>query len=271
MSVTAVQVKELREKTGVGMMDCKKVLTEAAGDFELAIKLLRERGLSAASKKADRSTNEGRIFTLLDTAKKKGVIVELGCETDFVGSNDAFIQMGNDIAKALLEQNITTQDALPTLQVNGKLYTDLLSENVLKLGENLSVKRVEVIATEGQLSAYTHMNGKIGVLINFSKSVEDELGRDIAMHAAATSPQYLNQTAVPASEVEAEREIIRTQIRQEGKPETMIEKIAEGKIGKFFKDICLVEQAFVKDQTQSIQQILPQGVEITHFVRYAQV
>jgi elongation factor Ts len=270
MSVSALQVKELREKTGVGMMDCKKVLGEANGDLEVAIKLLRERGLSAANKKADRSTNEGRIFASVNHAGNKGVIIELNCETDFVGSNEAFIKMGQDISNSLLEQNVKTVDALENLNVTGKSFKEFLSENILKLGENMGVKRLEVIETSGALASYTHMNGKIGVLVEFSQAVTDELGKDVAMHAAAANPLYLKKEEVPASEVEAEREIIRTQIRQEGKPEAMVDKIAEGKIGKFYKDICLIEQVFVKDPSKTIQQILPQNMQIVKFVRYAQ-
>lgn len=270
MSVSALQVKELREKTGVGMMDCKKVLGEANGDFELAIKLLRERGLSAANKKADRSTNEGRIFAAVNAAGNKGVILELNCETDFVGSNEAFIQMGEEIANSLLSQAVNTLENIEALTVGQKSFKEFLSDNILKLGENMGVKRLELIETTGGLASYTHMNGKIAVLVEFSEAVSQEIGKDVSMHIAAASPLYLTKEEVPAAEVEAEREIIRNQIRQEGKPEAMVDKIAEGKIGKFFKDICLVDQAFVKDPSKSVQQILPATTQIVKFVRYAQ-
>jgi elongation factor Ts len=269
-TITASAVKELREKTGVGMMDCKKALQQTNGDFEEAIKYLREKGLSAASKKADREALEGRISTAIDASGKFGVIVEVNCETDFVAKNDSFVSFTDDLAQALLKaEDIKSVEDLTRLTVNGKSVQDVVSETVLKVGENVRVKNLDSIKTEGCLASYIHMNGKIGVLVEFSAEVDDQVGRDIAMQIAAVNPSYITRDQVPSLDTENEANIIRTQALNEGKPEKIIDRLVEGKLNKYYKEICLIEQVFVKDQEKTINQVLPSGVTVNSFKRYA--
>lgn len=267
MEITASLVKELREKTGVGMMDCKKALNHSEGDFEKAIVYLREKGLAAISKKSDRDTKEGNIFIATDSAGQKAVILEVNCETDFVATNTDFAQFGNTLAQSALTQGISSAEALTGSVINGKNYSELLSEAILKLGENITLKQLNTISA-AQIASYVHMNGKIGVVVGFAKAIDAELGRDIAMHIAASAPQYLNQSQVPAEELEKEKDIIRNQAINEGKPAEIAEKMVAGRIQKFYKDICLLDQAFVKDNEQTVAKVVGQS-EITGFYRYA--
>ena len=269
MSISAESVKALREKTGVGMMDCKKALEHAQGNFEEAIKYLREKGMSAATKKSDRSTNEGRIFIALAADKTTGGILELNCETDFVSSNDAFIGLGDTIVQHILTQRGTSLEALQNSTISGQPFSTYLSEAVLKLGENITVKQFQLIESAASLSSYVHMNGKIGVLVEFSAILDQEIGRDIAMHVAATSPQYVKKEEVPEAEVEKEKDIIRNQSLNEGKPAAILDKVVAGKIGKYFKDICLIEQEFIKNSDQTVQQVLAGKANVVRFVRYS--
>ena len=269
MEISASLVKDLREKTGVGMMDCKKALAHSNGNFEEAIKYLREKGLSAASKKSDRATQEGKVFTALSADSTQGVIVEVNCETDFVANNQAFLDLGTGIAEALLNSSISTLDGLAALSIQGKAVIEVLSEAVLKLGENISVKRFDRFTQAGQLASYIHMNGKIGVLVSFNGSVDPTLGRDIAMQIAASQPLYVCQEEVPAAEVERESDIIRNQAINEGKPAAILDKVVAGKISKFFKDICLIEQVFIKDQDKTIKQLLSGSTTVVKFSRYS--
>lgn len=264
MSITASMVKELREKTGVGMMDCKKALVQTEGNLDDAIKYLREKGLAAAAKKADREATEGRIVT--NVAANKGVIVEINCETDFVAKNDQFTEFGQKVGAAVLSSDSTNVE---TLEVDGKALKDFTSEYVLKLGENLKVNKVEVIKSQGTITDYVHMNGKIGVLVNFSGNIEAELGKDIAMHIAAIVPQYLKKEDVPEEIINNEKEIIKKQALNEGKPEKIIENIVNGRVSKFYKETCLLEQAFVKDDKKAIKDILPKDITIDSFIRYS--
>ncbi len=256
MEITATLVKELREKTGVGMMECKKALSESQGDLEKAIQYLREKGIATASKKSDRHASEGSIFTLIKG--DKGVILEVSCETDFVAKNDDFQRLGHSLCEAVLAGNIKTVEEIPTAKI---------TELVLKLGENISVRRMQVLG--GELCDYIHLNGKIGVMVEFSKKVSEELGKDVAMHVAAANPQYLKRDQVPAKEVETEKEIIRNQALNEGRPAQVVDKIVEGRVAKFFKDVCLLEQPFVKDQDKTIQKLFPADTTINQFVRYS--
>jgi elongation factor Ts len=270
MEITASQVKELREKTGVGLMDCKKALAQSNGVVDDAVKYLRERGLAAAAKKADRSATEGRVFTGI--VGNKGVIVEVNCETDFVASNDAFKGCGEAIIKTTLgSDDISDIDKLKSSEIDGKTYKAFVSEIVLKVGENVDAGKLTVINTDGQLFDYVHMNGKIGVLVEFNKAVSAELGKDVAMHIAATNPSHVSSDAVSADEVAKETEIIRNQALNEGKPEQIVEKIVEGRIAKYYKEVCLLEQVFVKDQDKTIKQLMPEGVTVSSFTRYSLV
>ena len=269
MSISAADVKALREKTGVGMMDCKKALSQSNGDVDAAVKYLREKGLAAASKKAERSTNEGSVFTIVSSDSTKGMILELNCETDFVSGNEQFKELGTEIATTALNSNVDSIDALSNLVISGKDFKQYLSDAVLRLGENLTVKRLELISAESLVS-YVHMGGKIGVMVGFSGDV-GEVGTDIAMHTAAAAPSYLTREEVPSADLDSEREILKKQVLAEGKPENIVDKIVEGKIGKFYKENCLVEQGFVKDPSQAIKDVVPEGVSITLFRRYSMV
>jgi len=269
MAITASLVSELRSKTGVGMMKCKEVLTETGGDIEKAVVLLREKGLAAASKKSDREAKDGRVFTMVDGSK--AAILELNCETDFVSSNDDFSVLGTTLVKAALAQGLGSKEVFDVAIVDGTLVTDLLATYVLKLGENIQVGQVSYIEGTGSVADYIHSNGKIGILIEFTGQVDAELGKDIAMQVAAASPRYIKPEDVDASEVEQEKAIIMKQCADEGKPAEIAEKIVIGRIKKFYKEICLLEQAFIKDGDKTVQQMLPDGVTIASFKRYSLV
>ena len=269
MSITASQVNELRSKTGVGLMDCKKVLVETNGDIDDAVKKLREKGLAKAAKKSDRSTTEGRIFVHSDKSKTNAVILELNCETDFVGSNEIFSQCGADIATAILTHSINTLDELNKSSINNMTYSDFISDYVVKLGENISVKQFQLVSNQTFIETYIHMNGKIGVLVAFDTAIESELSKGVAMHVAAANPAYLSVDDVDSTEIKNEKEIIRSQSLKEGKPEAILDKIVEGRLSKYFKEICLLEQAYIKDDKQSIKAILPNNSSIISFARFS--
>lgn len=268
--VTASLVKELREKTGVGMMDCKKALAETNGDFEAAITYLREKGLAAAAKKSDRETKEGRVFVSVSADGTRASVVEINCETDFVANNDAFLEFGNVVAAEVLANNYSDVSAVEAASINGKPFQTFVSEAVLKLGENLGVRRVDLL-DGASVSSYIHSNGKIGVAVAFTGAVDAELGKDIAMQVAAAAPICARPEEVPTEELEKERSIVRAQLINEGKPEAMVDKIVDGKIGKYYKEVCLLEQTFVKDQEKTVKQILPAGVTVSRFIRFSLV
>ncbi len=268
MAVTAEQVKELREKTGVGMMDCKNALAQSEGDFEKAIQILREKGLSAAAKKSDRSTNEGRIFTALSADKTQGIVLEVNCETDFVAGNDQFHAFGQSVANALLTSSISSIEGLGQLNLNGRNLSDILPDTVLKLGENITFKQFKKVQDKC-VADYVHMNGKIGVLVTFNAAVSEEMGRGVAMHVAAVNPPYIRQEEVPSADLETERNLIKSQVLREGKPENIVDKIVEGKLGRFYKENCLLEQDFVKDPEVVIKNYLPQGTTVNQAIRFS--
>ncbi len=266
MEITASLVKELREKTGVGMMDCKKALSETGGNFEEAIKYLREKGLSAAAKKSDRETREGKIVTAVSSDGIAGAIVEVNCETDFVANNESFGEFGAAIANAVLTQSLETVTALESASIAGRSLQDVTSEAVLKLGENIGVKRVERV-TGQSIAQYVHTNGKIGVVVAFDGIVPAETGKDVAMHIAASAPTCIRRDEVSSADLEKEAEIIKAQAKNEGKPDAIIEKLVTGKIGKYYKEVCLLEQEFVKDPSKTVGSILPEGRTVTRFIR----
>jgi len=267
MTITAEMVKNLREQTGVGMMDCKKALTESSGDIEAAVKYLREKGMSAAAKKSDRSTNEGRVFTAIADDKSQALILVVNCETDFVAGNDAFKTFGAQVAKAALEQGVSSVEGLESVTVNGQALKQVTAETVLKLGENITYGNCELLSSK-TISDYIHINGKIGVVVGFDGTISDETAKDVSMHIAASNPLYLNTEEVPQSDVDKEKDIIASQARNEGKPDQVIEKIVQGRINKFYGEICLLEQPFVKEPKQKVKDILPSGVSVSKFYRF---
>jgi elongation factor Ts len=269
MAITAALVKELREKTGVGMMDCKKVLEETNGDIESAIKSLREKGLSKAAKKSDRSTKEGRVVAY--TNNNSAVLMELNCETDFVASNENFKALGQSIAKAISENKPSDVEQAKELEVNGSKISELISDAVLQLGENINIGQFKVMTSTGSFAEYEHTNGKIGVVVEFTGQVDKEIGRDIAMQVAAMNPPYVSSDQVPASDLDNEADILRKQAISEGKPEQVVEKIIQGRLSKFYKENCLVEQVFVKDPEKTIKSLLPENTTVAAFDRFSLV
>ena len=256
--ITAKMVKELREATGAGMMECKKALTEAEGDFEKAVDVLRTHGLAKAAKKAGRATNEGRVnVAVCKNDARKGAVVEVNCETDFVALTDKFQDYCDTFTRAVVHNNPATVDELLESEYEGEKVGDALTEAIHIIGENMQIsnfKRLEIDGT-GALVPYIHMNGRIGVLVGFTFDNEamatDErflaMGKDVAMQIAATNPVSLDKESVPADIREHEFEIYKAQAAESGKPENIQEKIATGRMEKFYKENCLVEQEFVKD------------------------
>ena len=258
MAFTAKDVKELRERTGCGMMDCKKALTETDGDFEKAIEYLREKGLAAATKKAGRIAADGMVLATVDKENKLGVVVEVNSETDFVAKNEMFREFVADVAAVVAKENpATVEELLTKAMPNGDTVEAALQEKILVIGENLKIRRF--VRYEGPCVAYIHAGGTHGVLVNFEVSDEvfanpafEAYGKDIAMQIAAANPSYLNKEEVPAEVLEKEKEILTQQAINEGKPAAIAEKMVAGRIAKYYKENCLVEQAFVKDDKQSI-------------------
>lgn len=268
--ITAEQVKSLREKTGAGMMDCKKVLTETDGDMEKAMELLRERGIAKAAKKSDRIAAEGLVYALVSEDKKVGAVVEVNAETDFVAKNQEFRDFVADVAKQIVEKNPADVEALleqESIVVPGKTVKEVLTDKIATIGENMSIRRFVRYESEGLVGSYIHGDGKIGVLVDMPKG-DDTLAKDICMQIAAARPEYLNETEVPADVLEKEMEILKAQAMNEGKPAEIAEKMVKGRIGKFYSEICLVDQAFVKNPDIKIKDLLAQsGADIVRFTR----
>ena len=261
MAFTAKDVQMLRERTGVGMMDCKKALTAADGDMDKAIDFLREKGLAAAAKKSGRSASEGVVYAYNDESAKVAVLVEVNSETDFVAKNDKFIAFVEDVAKTIVASNPADVDALLNCTIAGSNETVLasLQDKILTIGENIKIRRF--VRTEGIAATYVHGGGRIGVLVEFDTTDEaaanasfKELGKDVAMQIAAINPLFLNKDSVPAETVEHEKAILTEQAINEGKPAAIAEKMVIGRIAKYYKENCLVEQAFVKNGDVTVQQ-----------------
>ena len=269
--ITASQVKELREKTGAGMMDCKKVLTETNGDEEKAIELLRERGMSKAAKKSGRVAAEGLVATYISADKKIGAVVEVNAETDFVAKNEEFKAFVADVAKQVVEKAPTTVEDLlsqESIAEAGKTVQEVLTGKIATIGENMSIRRFERFSSEnGTITSYVHGEGKIGVLVDMENATE-EVAKDVCMQIAAAKPEYLDRESVPADRVEKEMEILKAQAMNEGKPAEIAEKMVQGRIGKFYGEICLVEQPFVKDPDQKVGKMVEaNGAKIVRFAR----
>ena len=259
MAFTAQDVKELREMTGCGMMDCKKALTEADGDKDKAVELLREKGLATAAKKAGRIASEGIVKAYVDG--NVGVLVEVNSETDFVAKNDEFLTFVDNVAKTVAENNPADVEALKELKMSGSDTTvgEELTAKIAKIGENMNIRRF--VRFEGAVCSYIHGGGRIGVLVKFDTDCADKDGfadfaKDIAMQIAAAGAQYLDKDAVPTEVVEKEKEILSVQALNEGKPANIVEKMVLGRINKFYKEVCLVEQEFIKDSDMSVSKYI---------------
>ncbi len=269
--ISASQVKELREKTGAGMMDCKKVLTETDGDFEKAIELLRERGIAKAAKKSDRIAAEGLVETYISEDGKVGAVVEVNAETDFVAKNDEFKNFVKDVARQVVEKAPTSVEELlaqNSITEPDKTVQEVLTNKIATIGENMSIRRFERFETSNMLESYIHGEGKIAVLVEMENATP-ELAKDVCMQIAAAKPEFLDRDSVPQERVEKEMEILKAQAMNEGKPAEIAEKIVLGRIGKFYGEICLVEQEFVKDPDIKVGKLVEsKGAKIVRFARF---
>ena len=280
-AVTATMVKELREMTGAGMMECKKALVEAEGDMDKAVDVLRTRGLAAVAKKAGRATNEGVVMTVVSEDATAGAVIELNCETDFVAINDKFKAYAEKIARAALASKAADVEALLAADAEGETVEAVVTDAIHTIGENIKLSRVKVVEA-GAVSTYIHGGGKIGVLVQFDVEGIDvscpefvQYGRDVAMQVAAAAPVAANRGAVDPAVVEHEMGIYKAQAAESGKPAAIQEKIAQGRMEKFYKESTLTEQAFVKDPDQTISQYTAQvakslggQIKIVDFVRF---
>jgi elongation factor Ts len=273
MGISAAEVKELRERTGAGMMECKKALEETGGDMEAAIDLLRSRGAAKAAKRAGRQATEGAVAS--HVANGVGALVELNCETDFVARTEDFRRLANKLAEHVA-QYATELDgqaggeavADQPFMGGDRTVADVVTAVSAKTGENVVVRRVARFQTEGgQVGSYIHMTGKIGVLVELGGPAEGDLARDVAMHAAATRPLAVTAEEIPPAVVERERAVYLEQVRQEGKPEVIQEKIVEGKLQKFYKEQALVDQPFVRDPDRTVGELVGE-VGVQRFVRF---
>ena len=266
MAITAAMVKELREKTGAGMMDCKKALTATDGDAAKAVDWLREKGIAKAEKKAGRVAAEGAVGAFVAADGKTGCVVEINCETDFAAGNDQFKELLAKVAEHIVATKPADMDALNDSEIEGKKVSTLITEATATIGEKISLRRFACYETEGRLASYIHMGGKIGVLVNMTGG-DEQLGKDIAMQIAAAAPMAVDRDGVDASALEHEKEVLRKQAEEEGKPANIIERMVEGRINKFYKEVCLNEQIFVKDSEKTIKDVLG-GVKVTEFTRF---
>ena len=280
MAFTAKDVQALREKTGCGMMDCKKALVETDGDMDAAIEFLREKGLAQQAKKASRIAAEGLVLSA--AYGNVGVVVELSSETDFVANSDIFKELVGKVAKVIADQNPADVDALLACSENGVTVADMIQEVFLAVRENIKVRRFE--RYEGVVSTYVHAGGKIGVMVKFDTTAADndtfkEMAKDVAMQIAAVNPQYLSKESVPADVVEHEKNILVAQMKEDpkmaNKPEQVLGKIVEGRMGKFFSETCLLEQEFVKDGDYTVAKYIASkakeigsDISVVSFVRF---
>ena len=280
MAVTAQMVKELREATGAGMMDCKKALTEADGNMERAVDILREKGLSKAAKKADRVAAEGLVTIKTNADNTVAAIVEVNSETDFVAKNQDFKDFVADVAEMVLEGDVADVEALlASNHKEGKALKDVLNDRVATIGEKLDVRRFERIATNGKVAGYIHGGGKIGVVVELATDSNDErvltLGKDIAMQVAAMNPKYISRDDVDPEYIAHETEVLTQQALNEGKPANIVEKMVVGRLNKELKEVCLVDQVFVKDSELTISKLIAKvakevasDISIASMVRY---
>lgn len=274
MSITASLVKELREKTGVGMMDCKKALVETDGNIEKAIEYLREKGLAKAEKKAGRVAAEGLTSVVVNG--NQAVLLEVNCETDFVAKNDDFKQFINNLAEHLLAKKPGSVENALVQQLNdgGQTIQEVIHALISKIGENINFRRFQLVnkTNNEAFGAYVHMGGTISVLTVLSNTSNDTLAKDVSMHAAAMNPRFISKEEVSEDVIAKEREVLKQQALNEGKPENIVEKMVEGRLSKFYKEVSLLEQDFVKDPDLTVQKFLDKegkDITVTDFYRYA--
>lgn len=267
--ITASLVKELRERTGAGMMDCKKALTQTDGDIEAAIDYLRENGIAKAAKKADRIAAEGLSY--IEVKGNKAVILEINSETDFVAKNEKFVALVKNVAEAILAAEPATLEEALQVEAQGGTVEAVINEGIATIGEKLSLRRFEVVSkTDADaFGAYSHMGGRIGVLTLVEGSTDEEAAKDVAMHIAALAPKYLDESEVPADVLEHEKKVLTEQALNEGKPANIVEKMIVGRINKFLEEITVVKQKFVKDDSFTVEKfVASKGGKLAKFVRY---
>lgn len=267
--ITASLVKELRERTGAGMMDCKKALTQTDGDIEAAIDYLRENGIAKAAKKADRIAAEGLAY--IEVKGNKAVILEINSETDFVAKNEKFVALVKNVAEAILAAEPKTLEEALQVEAQGGTVEAVINEGIATIGEKLSLRRFEVVSkTDADaFGAYSHMGGRIGVLTLVEGSTDEEAAKDVAMHIAALAPKYLDESEVPADVLEHEKKVLTEQALNEGKPANIVEKMIVGRINKFLEEITVVKQKFVKDDSFTVEKfVASKGGKLAKFVRY---
>ena len=266
--ISASTVKELREITGAGMMDCKKALTETNGDIEKAIEYLREKGISKAAKKSSRVAAEGVVAAFVSEDAKTGAVIEVNAETDFVSKNEEFVAFVNKLVEIVAVKAPKDVEELKTMEFeNGKTVEEVLTEKIATIGENMSIRRFERIETDNLVGKYIHGNGQIAVLVEL-KGGNQEVAKDVCMQVAALNAEFLDESQIPADRVEKEKEIITQQTINEGKPANIAEKIAEGRLKKYFEELCLVHQKFVKDSSKTVSEYVKEnGGEIVKFYR----
>jgi elongation factor Ts len=283
MAITAKMVGDLRKKSGAGMMDCKKALTEANGDEEKAIEILRKKGLASADKKGDRNAAEGLVNVEVGEAHKVATISEVNCETDFVARNADFQGFVSNTTKHIQVTESSDVETFLSTDFNGAKFEETLKETIGKIGENIVVRRFQTIKAgeNGVVNGYIHMGGKVGVVVAAACDSDETAAhiadaiKDVAMHVAAMNPKYLNETQIPAEDIEKEKEIAAAQLEKEGKPANIIDKILPGKLKKFYSDSCLVKQAFVKDDKKSVEEYVSSVAKevngtatVVEFIRY---
>ena len=267
--ITASLVKELRERTGAGMMDCKKALTQTDGDIDAAIDYLRENGIAKAAKKADRIAAEGLSY--IEVKGNKAVILEINSETDFVAKNEKFVALVKNVAEAILAAEPATLEEALQVEAQGGTVEAVINEGIATIGEKLSLRRFEVVTKSDAdaFGAYSHMGGRIGVLTLVEGSTDEEAAKDVAMHIAALAPKYLDESEVPADVLEHEKKVLTEQALNEGKPANIVEKMIVGRINKFLEEITVVNQKFVKDDSFTVEKFLAsKGGKLAKFVRY---
>jgi len=268
--ITADLVKQLREKTGAGMMDCKKVLTETDGDMEKAAELLRERGIAKAAKKSGRIAAEGLVATYISDDKKVGSIVEVNAETDFVAKNAEFVSFVNDVAEIVAKSNPADVEALlaTNYKDEGKTVQEVLTDKIATIGENMSIRRFSRFESNGLVESYIHLGGKIAVLVDMAKG-DETLAKDVCMQIAAAKPEFVKRDEVPSDRLAKEMEILKAQAMNEGKPAEIAEKMVQGRIGKFYSEICLLDQEFVKDPSIKVGDLVKnKNAEVVKFARF---
>lgn len=269
MAITAAEVNKLRQMTGAGMMDCKNALVENDGDFDKAIDFLRKKGQKLASKRADRDANEGVVLAKTNDAKTFAAILMINCETDFVAKNEEFVSFCQSVLDLAVEKMAKTDEELKAYSINGVTVAELLTDQVGKIGEKIDLTHYSII--EGPMNfAYNHYGNRLATIVGFNKACDENIGKDIAMQIASMAPVAIDKEAVSQEIIEKELEIYRELIRQEGKPENMVEQIAQGKLNKFFKESTLLNQDFIKDGKKSVGQYIKENdkdLTVTSFIR----